>query len=114
MNDLKLSGKKVKDLRHGDMVICVYKGISTVTFYSNEIADHLEDSPPYLEHLFKEEVTRGYLSVVGFSNGDIKLYEWFGINYLLLDYVDNPQLGRGWNCLRTTPIKPKPRLLREG
>ena len=34
MNDLKLSGKKVKDLRHGDMVICVYKGISTVTFYS--------------------------------------------------------------------------------
>mgnify|MGYP000435024391 CR=1 FL=1 len=73
MNDLKLSGKKVKDLRHGDMVICVYKGISTVTFYSNEIADHLEDAPPFLEVLFVDRCTEEAILCV--SNLDKELYE---------------------------------------
>lgn len=121
MKDLKVSRKSVKDLRVGEMVIVIYKGIATQTFYSREVADWMDDAPSYIEHLFNEEETRSYFkkdddsgwrsesgtmitekdydAVVGLSDGDIKLFDLFGVNYLLLDYEDMGKDEYYWNNL---------------
>lgn len=120
MKDLKVSKKSVKDLRVGEMVIVIYKGIATQTFYSREVADWMDDEPSYIEHLFNEEETRSYFNkddsswcsesgtmttekdydaVVGLSDGNTRLFDLFGVNYLLLDYEDMTKDIYYWNNL---------------
>ena len=124
MKDLKISNKKIKDLVRGEMVIVIYNGIATTTFYDSDVADYVDDEPPFTEHLFNERSERScwededdygieyetgkmvttvdYDAVVGMSDGNIALYDLLGVNYLLLDYEDVSNDKHYWNNLPKT------------
>lgn len=110
MYKFKDSGKTVGDLRNGDEVIVIYKGLPNKTVICLDLIDYMDDVEPYIETLFVSEVYakkrvdvesifdndiddtayyREEQAILGVKTKELKLYEMLDKLYLFADEFED-------------------------
>lgn len=82
MYKFKDANKSISDLKKGDVLVFLSKGIPTKTYVEFELADWDDEGQPYMETLFMDGRGADADAVVGLRDTSYKLKDLDGVLYI--------------------------------